>query len=178
MTVCSYIVQYMTDTLFYLSQRYAASRTDVSFVVRKLGDPRPALRTPFTENKLERIRQIYGPHVAKNVMPLRFDLGGFHGFCEAGDGDDARAPVTQITQKSKTKPNPEIKASIDALVSTANGGTGRKTVFILFINNRLVECAAMKRACEAVYASVLGSKHEKPWMFVHLKGTRRAFPKS
>jgi DNA mismatch repair protein MLH1 len=38
---------------------------------------------------------------------------------------------------------------------------------VLFINSRLVECGALKRACEAVYGAIL-PKAEKPFMFMSL----------
>ena len=52
-------------------------------------------------------------------------------------------------------------------MSTA-GYHSRKSTFVLFINKRLVECGALKRACEAVYGAIL-PKAEKPFLFMSLE---------
>ena len=43
----------------------------------------------------------------------------------------------------------------------------KKTTFILFINDRLVECAPLRRACELAYAA-FSPKSERPFLFVAL----------
>ena len=146
-----------------VTQRYAASRKDVAFVVRKLGDPKPSLRCPVVTNTVDRVRQIYGQQVGKNVLPLKFTMGGYGEM----DGADAinGAEKNKTSQKNKNTLD-TVTCSVDALVSTASH-YGRKTVFILFINSRLVECSALKRACENCYSAIL-PKGEKPWMFVNL----------
>ena len=55
---------------------------------------------------------------------------------------------------------------MDALISTC-GHHSRNTTFILFINSRLVECTALRRACEAVYAAVL-PKGTRPFTYMTL----------
>ena len=42
---------------------------------------------------------------------------------------------------------------------------GKKTVLVLFINGRPVDCSPLKRALEATYAAIL-PKASKPWMFL------------
>ena len=53
------------------------------------------------------------------------------------------------------------------LISTA-GYHSKRTTFVLFINDRLVECAPLKRAVEATYAAVL-PKSERPFAFAALR---------
>lgn len=46
--------------------------------------------------------------------------------------------------------------------------TGRRGALVLFINGRCVECGALKRGAEAVYASLM-PRAPKPWMFLDVK---------
>ena len=138
-------------------QRYAASRVDVAFSCRKLGEAKPALHCPVVADRVERIRAVYGATVAKELGALKFEIGadeatreGASAEAEArGDRDDAPA-----------------RCSVDALVSGASYRSRRAT-FVLFINDRLVECAPLKRAIEATYAATL-PKAERPFAFVAL----------
>ena len=59
-----------------------------------------------------------------------------------------------------------MRFAVDALVSTASYHS-KKTTFILFINDRLVECAPLRRACELAYAA-FSPKSERPFLFVAL----------
>ncbi|ACO64465.1 DNA mismatch repair and recombination [Micromonas commoda] len=124
-------------------QRYASSRTDVAFTCRKHGEARPSLHCAVTPHRIDRLRAIYGSQVARELTPMT--LTG------DADGDGDRA----------------AEYSVDALVSTA-GYHSRRTTFILFINDRLVECAPLRRACEAVYSAIL-PKAEKPFAYLSLR---------
>ena len=44
----------------------------------------------------------------------------------------------------------------------------RKSIFLLFINDRLVESAAIKRTIEGVYADIL-PKHTHPFVYLSLR---------
>mmetsp|Transcript_18182 Transcript_18182/g.42286 ORF Transcript_18182/g.42286 Transcript_18182/m.42286 type:complete len:785 (+) Transcript_18182:52-2406(+) len=46
--------------------------------------------------------------------------------------------------------------------------SARSGVLVLFINNRLVECASLRRAIEAVYAPVL-PRHQHSWVYLNLE---------
>ena len=160
------------------TQRYAASRPDVAFAVRKLGDARPALRCPSVcaqtddtrmtngtpagvarNPRVDRLRAIYGDTTARCLAPLAFSAGGWtSGSVEPSPDDDA---TTTNTQNNET-----VRFAVDALVSTASYHS-KKTTFILFINDRLVECAPLRRACELAYAA-FSPKSERPFLFVAL----------
>lgn len=55
-------------------------------------------------------------------------------------------------------------ALLQGFVSNADY-SGKKTVLVLFINGRPVECSPLKRALEATYAAIL-PKASKPWVFL------------
>jgi DNA mismatch repair ATPase MutL len=68
---------------------------------------------------------------------------------------------------SSPTPDGEAAFSLDGLVSSADY-SAKKTTLVLFINGRLVECPPLKRACEAVYATLL-PKADKPFLFLQLR---------
>ena len=164
--------------------RYSASRPDVAFSCRKVGETRATLNAPLVlenngddgtgdatgageqkkeENesssksssrsaklqkcRLERIRQIYGPSVSKELLPLRL----------------------KTNNEKLEKKTSQFHMECDILYSNANY-KAKKTTFILFINGRLVECSQLKRAIEIAYQSVLpSSSREKPFVFLSMK---------
>ncbi|EEH54877.1 DNA mismatch repair and recombination [Micromonas pusilla CCMP1545] len=129
-------------------QRYASSRTATSFVIRKLGEARPALHCPVATERVDRLRAVYGAAVAKELTPLRLNVS----MPGAGAGG--------------------LRFALDALISSSSYHS-KKSTFVLFINDRLVECAGLKRAIEAVYAAVL-PKAEKPFVYAALTLPPRA----
>ena len=140
-------------------QRYAALRVDVSVACRKLGDARPALHCPVTPDRVERIRAIYGANVARQLARVNLRVGGEVGGEEGAE--DSRRPSAVVVGSGRASMRPEM------LISTA-GYHSKRTTFVLFINDRLVECAPLKRAVEATYAAVL-PKSERPFAFAALR---------
>ncbi|KDO28271.1 hypothetical protein SPRG_06322 [Saprolegnia parasitica CBS 223.65] len=89
-------------------------------------------------SQVDVIKAIFGPSIASEVIPVAFT--------EATPvGNDA--PVTAT-----------------GYVTNANYNT-KKATFILFINNRLVECPTLRRAIEHVYAQYL-PKHSHPFVYL------------
>eukprot|EP00898_Chlorokybus_atmophyticus_P001568 jgi/Chlat1/2411/Chrsp17S02666 len=119
--------------------KYAIYNTHVSFSCKKHGETRSDIHTQAQGTRLDAIRSIYGPSVAKELIPI------------------------------KTKEDDESVGRFEAegLISSANY-SGKRTNFILFINERLVECTPLKRALEAGYATVL-PKASKPFIFLSVK---------
>jgi len=63
----------------------------------------------------------------------------------------------------------DLKLSVKGLVSNVNFNT-KKYTFLLFINDRLVECPSLKRAVEAVYESHLPrGTHPFVYLSLHLE---------
>ncbi|ETV88837.1 hypothetical protein, variant 4 [Aphanomyces astaci] len=60
----------------------------------------------------------------------------------------------------------QATVNVTGYVTNANYNT-KKSTFIVFINNRLVECPALRRACEYTYAHYL-PKHTHPFVYLAL----------
>lgn len=125
--------------------RYAVGRPGVSFSVKRAGEPRTDLTTSSTSSVVDNIRSIYGPAVAKELLEVAA--------CSSG-------------------PPPSPHMGPDAPLSFSARGyvTGpsyaaKRSVLVLFINGRCVECGPLKRSLEATYAALL-PKAAKPFMFI------------
>jgi DNA mismatch repair protein MLH1 len=160
-------------------QRYAASRVDVAFACRKLGEAKPALHCPVVADRVERIRAVYGATVARELGALKFEIGADEATREGASaeasergGSGASAEASErggsgaSAEARGDQDDAPARCSVDALVSGASYRSRRAT-FVLFINDRLVECAPLKRAIEATYAATL-PKAERPFAFVAL----------
>ncbi|KAG2444840.1 hypothetical protein HXX76_001581 [Chlamydomonas incerta] len=129
--------------------RYAVySAPGVGFSCRRHGDGRPDISTTAAGSRLDAVRAVYGADVAREVLPLALAAGG---------GTGPEVPVEG-----------PLGIKLEGLISGANYGSGKKTVLVLFINGRCVECAPLRRALEGVYAALL-PKASKPWLFLDLR---------
>lgn len=61
----------------------------------------------------------------------------------------------------------KLGCTVEGWVSNANW-VSKKTTFLCFINNRLVECPGLKRSLETMYSMLL-PKGRHPWMYLSLK---------
>ncbi|RWR92654.1 DNA mismatch repair protein MLH1 isoform X2 [Cinnamomum micranthum f. kanehirae] len=118
--------------------RFAVHNVNVSFSCRKHGANRADVHTVGTCSRLDAIRSVYGASVARDLMEI-----------EASDDDPSR-----------------LVFKMDGFTSDANY-VAKKTTLVLFINGRLVECAALKRAIEVVYAATL-PKASKPFIYMSI----------
>ncbi|URE01664.1 VHS and GAT domain containing protein [Musa troglodytarum] len=122
-----------------LISRFAIHNSSVSFSCRKHGVNRADVHTVTTLSKLDAIKTIYGISVARDLMEIT-----------ASDDN----PSQSIFE-------------MNGFISNANY-TAKKTTMILFINDRLVECTALKRAIEVVYSSTL-PKASRPFIYMSIK---------
>ncbi|XP_021898319.1 DNA mismatch repair protein MLH1 [Carica papaya] len=122
-----------------LLSRFAIHHKDVSFSCRKHGAARADVYSVATSSRLDSIRSVYGVSVAHNLIEI-----------EISDDD----PSSSIFE-------------MDGFVSNSNY-VAKKTTLVLFINDRLVECTALKRAIEIVYAATL-PKASKPFIYMSIK---------
>ncbi|RYQ86999.1 hypothetical protein Ahy_B09g094498 [Arachis hypogaea] len=102
------------------------------------GATRADVHTVATSSRLDAIRSVYGISVARNLMKI-----------EASDNN----PATSIFE-------------MQGYMSNANYAS-KKITMVLFINDRLVECSALKRAIEIVYAATL-PKASKPFIYISI----------
>ncbi|XP_072092597.1 DNA mismatch repair protein MLH1 isoform X3 [Arachis hypogaea] len=121
-----------------LISRFAIQHINVSFSCRKHGATRADVHTVATSSRLDAIRSVYGISVARNLMKI-----------EASDNN----PATSIFE-------------MQGYMSNANYAS-KKITMVLFINDRLVECSALKRAIEIVYAATL-PKASKPFIYISI----------
>lgn len=120
-----------------LLSRFAIHYMNVSFSCRKHGASRPDVHSLATSSRLDAVRSVYGVSVARNLMKI-----------EAAEND------------------PSSIFKMDGFISNSNY-VAKKITMVLFINDRLVECGALKRAIEIVYAATL-PKASKPFIYMSI----------
>ncbi|KAF8025497.1 hypothetical protein BT93_F2360 [Corymbia citriodora subsp. variegata] len=121
-----------------LLSRFAIHHIGLSFSCRKHGAARADVHTVATSSRLDAIKSVYGVSVAHNLLKV-----------EAQDDD----PSSSIFEMNGFISNSSYSA--------------KKTTMVLFINDRLVECTALKRATEVVYAATL-PKASKPFIYMSI----------
>ncbi|CAI9115041.1 OLC1v1015875C1 [Oldenlandia corymbosa var. corymbosa] len=121
-----------------LLSRFAIHHINVSFSCRKHGAARADVHSVATSSRLDAIRCVYGVSVARNLMTI-----------EASDND----PSSSVFK-------------MEGFISNSNYAA-KKITMVLFINDRLVECGALKRAIEIVYAATL-PKASKPFIYMSI----------
>ncbi|KAJ7207096.1 histidine kinase-like ATPase [Mycena pura] len=136
--------------------KYAVHNPKVSFVCKKVSSPSPDLSTPSSSEVPQAIRLLYGHSIAKNLLHAKF---GSKSKPDEEDGD----------KEEQLEPGSADRElwSAEAHFTNANYQS-KKTVFLLFINQRLVESARIKRALEAVYSGVL-PKGASPFIYLSLQ---------
>uniref|UniRef100_A0A5B7C0A9 Putative MUTL isoform 1 n=1 Tax=Davidia involucrata TaxID=16924 RepID=A0A5B7C0A9_DAVIN len=121
-----------------LLSRFAIHHINVSFSCRKHGATRADVHSVATSSRLDAIKSVYGASVTRSLMKI-----------EASDDD----PATSVFE-------------MDGFISNSNY-IAKKITMVLFINDRLVECSALKRAIEIVYAATL-PKASKPFIYMSI----------
>ncbi|XP_028801610.1 DNA mismatch repair protein MLH1 [Neltuma alba] len=119
-----------------LISRFAIHHINVGFSCRKHGSMRADVHTVATSSRLDAIGSVYGVSVARNLMEI-----------EASNDDPSGSPF-----------------EMHGFISNADYAA-KKITMVLFINDRLVECSAFKRAIEVVYSATL-PKASKPFIYM------------
>ncbi|KAJ3683223.1 hypothetical protein LUZ60_013450 [Juncus effusus] len=122
-----------------LISRFAVHYTNVNFSCRKYGTNKADVHTVNGSSRLDSIRTVYGSSVARDLM-------------EISVSDDG--PARSVFQ-------------MEGFISSSNY-VAKKTTMILFINDRQVDCTALKRAIEVVYSATL-PKAAKPFIYMSIK---------
>lgn len=121
-----------------LLSRFAIHHVHVGFSCRKHGASRADVHTVSTSSRLDAIRSVYGLSVARSLIKI-----------ETSDNN----PSSSVFK-------------MDGFISDSNY-IAKKITMVLFINDRLVECNALKRAIEIVYAATL-PKASKPFIYMSI----------
>lgn len=118
--------------------RYAIHKIGVSFSCKKHGDSRADVHTVGSSSPTDTIRAVYGPGVARELIAI-----------SASDDNPAGSTF-----------------KMNGLISSANYSS-KRSIMVLFINDRLVECGALRKAIELVYATIL-PKASKPFIYMSI----------
>ncbi|KAL8129481.1 hypothetical protein V2J09_018636 [Rumex salicifolius] len=121
-----------------LLSRFSIHHIRVGFSCRKHGATRADVHTVATSSRLDAIKSVYGLTVARNLMKIK-----------VSDND----PSSSIFE-------------MEGYISNSNY-SAKKITMVLFINDRLVDCSALKRAIEIVYAATL-PKASKPFIYMSI----------
>ena len=113
---------------------------------------------------LAAIRVAYGAAVARELLPFTCAGGRSLDASVSSEGTDASstAGCEEITEAP-----PDYAFTAKGYVTNANY-SAKKPAFIVFINDRLVDANAVKRAVEIVYKDLLPT-HSHPFVYLSLK---------
>lgn len=126
-------------------QKYAIhfGAKGVGFVCKKHRESSCGVNTTQSSSQLDAIRTIYGSKLASELNPFEHVR-------------DATAAGSM-----------DLQRQVRGYISNANYHL-KKSNFILFINDRLVECPSLKRACEYVYSLYL-PKNTHPFIYLSME---------
>uniref|UniRef100_A0A0D9YK94 DNA mismatch repair protein S5 domain-containing protein n=2 Tax=Oryza glumipatula TaxID=40148 RepID=A0A0D9YK94_9ORYZ len=118
--------------------RFAVHHINVTFSCRKHGANRADVHSASTSSRLDAIRSVYGASVVRDLIEIKVS------------DEDAADSIFKM----------------DGYISNANY-VAKKITMILFINDRLVDCTALKRAIEFVYSATL-PQASKPFIYMSI----------
>lgn len=131
--------------------RYAIHYGDknIQFTCKKL-DSTPDLHTMYST--LDNIKCVYGAEVSRELLPLSFA------------SEDIVPQTSRYALLSSCTDS--LTYSLTGYVSNANYNY-RKNILIIFINNRLVEHAGIKKVVDTAYTPLL-PKHTHPFIYLSI----------
>jgi DNA mismatch repair protein MLH1 len=165
--------------------RYAVHYGDrmISMTCKKYGmtTNSPDVHTPTPSTTLNNIKLCYGPQIARELLPFTISHGYTASTTSTTPPSDRYEvplePITsttshpeediQISLNSSSGDESKIRFLLDGYVTNANYSC-KKSICIIFINNRLVECGTIRRMMENVYTQYL-PKHTHPFLYLALR---------
>ncbi|KAJ3574331.1 hypothetical protein NP233_g1848 [Leucocoprinus birnbaumii] len=139
--------------------KYAIHNPTVSLSCKKATSTAPDLTAPASKSVPQAIRLLYGHSIATQLLEVNISSSNPN-VTSGEDEEDEDAMDLDI-------PKGPIKWSAELHFSNANY-QAKKTVFLLFINHRLVESQRIKRSLEAIYHGVL-PKGTSPFVYLSLE---------
>jgi len=137
--------------------RYAVFQPGVGITCKRQGESRADVHTLSSSSRKDNIRAVYGAAVARELIPLQLDV----------KAPAVGAAATPAHNAGSDVSHSQVEFKVEGFMSGASYA-GKKTIFVLFINSRCVECSPLKRMLEAVYSSVL-PKTSKPFVFMDIR---------
>ena len=169
--------QKILDVVTRYSIHYA--NRNISFTCKKLGQMGTDLYTPNNSSVVENIRIAFGLNVAQELLDLTVSSAvssSSSSTLESTSLGVSKQSPRYVNNSSIDVNKCEVVESIDhsrpsfvvnGKISNANYSS-KKSVLILFVNNRLIENVSIKRAVDAVYADLL-PKHCHPFVYISLE---------
>eukprot|EP00474_Spongospora_subterranea_P001191 CRZ01649.1 hypothetical protein [Spongospora subterranea] len=117
---------------------FAVHFDTIGFTLKKQARQRSDINTAGKGSRKDVIRSLFGQPVATELIPL-----------------------------SGSESNSRYTLDIDGLITSPNY-SGKSLVFMLFVNNRLVECSSIRKRVEAIYATYL-PKGAHPFVYFHVQ---------
>lgn len=127
--------------------RYAVHTNGVGFSCKKFGDSHQILVTRPAMTVKERIRTVFGPTVANELIIIEMK--------------------EQEIKKKEHRENYGL-INISGAITNSNYNNRKKIQPVFFINNRLVTCDPLKRALNSIYQFFL-PKGNQPFMYLSLE---------
>lgn len=159
-------------------ERYALHHCGrgVGFVCKKVGEQAPDLHVAARTSTVDAIGVVFGTALKRELLPISVsagqDEGGGSGAAAAGNAtasalsaiaNAASSSSSSLLQSSSAgaaagggdDEEEPLTFSCRGYVSNGSYSQKGRGTFVLFINDRLVDCGPLKWAVEAVYADVL-----------------------
>jgi len=130
--------------------KYALHNHKVSFTLLRKGEVAADVRTNKTDSQIDTIKLLYGQEIAKECVALEKSI------------PLASAQASQATNHNEQDQRCLVKGFI-----TKPNYAAKKGTFILFINQRLVECKPLKTVIDKLYSEYL-SKISKGFIYLAL----------
>jgi DNA mismatch repair protein MutL len=124
---------------------------------------------------LDAVGVLFGTAIKRELLPVAVEAGPKPPAAAAPAADSSGGGSSSAAAGSAAGSNDNgnddeaeepLTFSAAGYVTNANYG-GKKGVFVLFINDRLVDCGPLRRAVEGVYADVL-PRGQHPWVYLAL----------
>lgn len=157
--------QRILDVVTRYSIRYGDN--GVAFTCKKHGSAVPDLHAPAcsgSSGTIENIRIAYGSNLARELID--FNLQYPNSDTVAPQNAGVMSPSQEAIHSRGNIDASGLKVKIVGKVTNANYST-KKATFVFFINNRLVECASIRKTIESVYADIL-PRHAFPFVYLSI----------
>jgi DNA mismatch repair protein MLH1 len=140
--------------------KYSLHYSGIAMNVKKHGDNRSDVNTLRETQLKDNIRLLHGAKVFAELLEINVDVPAV----------DAKVKGF-VSEKAISSASPACSNLMGNTISirfiTGPNYSGKKISFILFINNRLVDCAPLKKAVETVYGHMF-QKSVHPWIYLSL----------